>query len=457
MGEGHSQTPGAAAGLSSGADLPPPAALLGKPAVAPCAQPRGAWKWWLAVVLFLATVLTYLDRQTMSLCGGMITREWGLSEEQFGDLLGGFRMAYALVQVPAGLLADHVPVRMTYALAVGVWSLAGAAAALVTGAKQMLFTRRLLGAGEAFNWPCATRIVATMLPPEDRGLASGIFTSGAAAGSLLAPLVITPLARAIGWRWAFFVIGALGAFWIGLWLFATRKGTAAHRVVGRVAHAAAGPRPRRGRLASLGTWSRQVLLHPAFWMLVLVALTVNPCWYFLNDWIPKYMIRAHHVGDVAAGFFTVPVFLAADAGNLASGGLIKLLTTRGWSLRKARGTTLALAAVVVLPVATVPRIDNPYLVVTLLALGGSGITSIVANYSACQQDFSFANVGLVAGILGMLANLAAAVIQPWIGRYVDLTGTYNLIFQLVAIVPVVSFIAILLFDAIIHGRKMVTD
>ncbi len=182
-----------------------------------------AWKWWLTAVLFAATVLTYLDRQTMSLCGEMITKEFKLTDEQFGDLLAAFRWFYAFTHLAAGFLADRASVRGVYALAVGVWSVAGAAAAFATGFRPLLWTRRLLGVGEAFNWPCATRMVATMLPPEDRGLASGIFNSGAAVGSLAAPLIITPLAMAFGWRFAFFLMGALGGAWIVLWLYATRR------------------------------------------------------------------------------------------------------------------------------------------------------------------------------------------------------------------------------------------
>ena len=59
------------------------------------------------------------------------------------------------------------------------------------------------------------------------------------------------------------------------------------------------------------------------------------------------------------------------------------------------------------------------------ALGGLGITSIIANYTACQGDFSFANVGMVAGILGMSSNVFSALANPRIGAYVDKTGTYD--------------------------------
>lgn len=421
-------------------------------AVGPETHRSSAWKWWIAIVLFLATVLTYLDRQTVSLCGSMIREEMQLSNEQYGQLLSAFRWTYALMHVVAGFAADRLPLRMTYALAVLVWSAAGAAAAFVTRFAHLLMTRQLLGVGEAFNWPCATRIVANLLPPEDRGLASGIFNSGSAVGSLVAPLIILPLAQFFGWRVAFLVIGGLGLFWVALWLWTTHHVTLAHNTARKTAIV----RPRAAatgtRLSATITWIRQVLLHPAFWMLFVVGVSVNPCWYFLNDWIPTYMRDQRGMSQLTAGMITVPMFLAADLGNLAGGGLVKYLTVRRWSLRQARGTTLALAATLIVPVAWITQVPNAAAAVAMLAAAAFGITAILANYTACQQDFSFANVGAVAGILGMACNVFAAIVNPWIGRYVDQTGTYYLIFVLIGALPVLAFMALLIFDTLVHSR-----
>jgi len=413
----------------------------------PAASQR--WKWWLTIVLFLATVLTYLDRQTMSLCAPMITKEFHLTNEQYGELVAAFRWAYAALHIPAGYLADHVPIRMVYALAVGVWSLAGAAGAVVWGFRQLLVTRSVLGVGEAFNWPSATRIVANVLPPTDRGLGSGIFNSGAAVGSLIAPLIISPIAVRFGWRWAFFTIGSAGFLWIALWLYITRRGSRVEAAVNSAAAQRTTAEPANNRWAAVRAWSREVLAKPAFWLLIVVAVTVNPCWYFLNEWIPKYMHDQRAMGYLAAGLITVPIFLGADLGNLLSGGLVKVLTLRGWTVRKARGATLTLAALLIIPVSLVTWLGSPYACIALMGLAGLGITSIVANYTACMQDFSFKNVGIVAGINGMASNVAAAFFNPYIGRYVDRTGNYTLIFILMAVLPAVSLGAILLFDTLI--------
>ncbi len=208
-------------------------------------------------------------------------------------------------------------------------------------------------------------------------------------------------------------------------------------------------------LAAVVLWTlvAKRLKSVSFWMLVVVALTVNPCWYFLNEWIPMYMHDQRGLSFFSAGLVTVPIFLGADLGNLLSGGMIKFLTLRGWSLRAARGTTLAVCAALVGPVALITLFDSPVAAVLLLGLAGLGITSIIANYTACQQDFSFANVGVVAGFLGLSSNVCAAVVNPYIGRYVDATGHYTLIFVLMAVLPAVAVLAIIVFDSIIHRTK----
>jgi len=202
-------------------------------------------------------------------------------------------------------------------------------------------------------------------------------------------------------------------------------------------------------------WLREVPLQPGFWMLLLVGVSVNPCWYFLNDWIPKYLHDQRGLSQLSAGMISVPVFLAADLGNLAGGGLVKYLTLGGWSLRSAREIAIALAVAAIMPVALIGHVASAAAAIALLSAAAFGITAILANYTACQQDLSFANVGAVAGILGMACNVLAATVNPWIGRYVDRTGTYHLIFVLIGTLPLVAFLAILAFDALVARRAAV--
>ena len=464
----------------------------------------------MAGVLFLATVLTYLDRQTLSICKKQISAEFGLNNEQYGELLASFRWTYAFMQLPAGMMADRFALRMTYGLAVGLWSLAGGAAAFVFRFPVLMITRGVLGMGETFNWPCASRIVANVFPPSDRSLASGIFNSGAALGSLIAPTLIGFLALSFGWRAAFLAMGALGSLWLVLWFAATTRRSPCHAAlkpkwdlslrgqwifsaafvgigVGLPAiailvgpslvaplertWAAAGEAwPALPRVLGIGfaaavlggvAWSlvRWRLGAVAFWMLILVALTVNPCWYFVNEWVIVYLQDSRQLdnlriaGMVGTLVIATAVFLVADLGNVISGGIIKGLIARGWSLRAARGSVMIAVACMIAPVALVTRVESTLGAAVMLALAGMGLTSIVASFTACQQDLSFQRVGLMSGVVGMLANIATAVANPRIGSYIDQTKSYSLPFILLGLLPLISVAAILIFDGVVHGGK----
>ena len=217
---------------------------------------------------------------------------------------------------------------------------------------MLMITRGVLGMGETFNWPCASRIVANAFPPSDRSLASGIFNSGAALGSLIAPTLIGSLALAFGWRAAFFAMGALGSLWLVLWFAVTTRRSPSHavlkakwelspcgqgifsaafigagiglpaiviffgpRLVGPLqaglrrrlrgmARAAMGPGHWLSALALGGlAWSlvRWRLGAVAFWMLMLVTMTVNPCWYFVNEWVIAYLQDSRQLDALRIG------------------------------------------------------------------------------------------------------------------------------------------------------------
>ncbi len=469
-----------------------------------------AWKWWMAGVLFLATVLTYLDRQTLAVCKKDISLEFGLTNEQYGELVAAFRWCYGLMQIPAGIMADRFSLRMTYGLAVGLWSLAGGVAAFVFRFPLLLITRGILGMGETFNWPCASRIVANAFPPSDRSLASGIFNSGAALGSLIAPTLIGFLAMRFGWRAAFFAMGSLGSLWLALWFAVTTRRSPSRAalkakwdltlrgkwifsaafigvgIAAPVMMIPAGPailKTGHQILASaveawpmlpwvLGAECVAVALGAAAWsfvrwrqgvvafaMLMLVTLTANPCWYFVNEWLIAYLQDSRQLDDLRiagmAGTLIIAtaVFLVADLGNLIGGAIIKGLVARGWSLRGARSSVMIAAAGMIAPVALVTKVESTAFATLMLALAGMGLTSIIACSTACQQDLSFKRVGLMSGVVGTVGNIVSALASPRIGAYVDQTKSYALPFVLLGLLPLISVAAILVFDAVAHGGK----
>ena len=356
--------------------------LPGGEVAAPRSKP-GAWAWGICWLMFASTVLNYMDRQAIALVGPQIKGEYRLDNEQFGWVLAAFSMSYALFQVPAGYLVDRRDVRWTYAGAVGFWSLAGMAAAFSPDLATLIVLRALLGIGESFNWPCALRVTAAILPPQDRSLGNGIFNSGAAVGAVLTPVMVTLLTARYGWRTAFFAVGLLGFVWVVVWL-ALMGGARRHSLAGeglekppaKVPDSSASPGLSaiamsvfggvalvavaivasaywrglasiwngiaflmigllvaalalpRGALRGAG-WAEslgEVVRLRRFWILVLVSISINICWHFLVNWLPTYFGE-----DLQLAAFVGPIrgmleslHIQADPKYLASGLLVAL-------------------------------------------------------------------------------------------------------------------------------------
>ena len=147
-------------------------------------------KWGLCLLLFLATTLNYLDRQTLGILAPTIQKGMQIGNEGLGWLFSVFYYAYTFSQFAVGLLLDRHHLRWAYGLVVLAWSATAALTGLANSFYAFIGFRLLLGITESVNWPAALRVVSRALPPEDRQLGNGIFTSGTSIGALIAPGMI---------------------------------------------------------------------------------------------------------------------------------------------------------------------------------------------------------------------------------------------------------------------------
>ena len=179
---------------------------------------RGRVRWWIVWTLFLSTVINYISRQTFSVLAPLITAQYHLTHTDLAKILGAFQISYAVTWLLGGIFLDAVGTRIGLALAVVFWSVVN----ILTGFASSVFSfaafRFLLGIGEGFNWPGASKTVAEWFPSQERSLAVAIFDSGSSVGGAIAALVIPLVAVAFGWRSAFLVSGLLGFIWLVLWL-----------------------------------------------------------------------------------------------------------------------------------------------------------------------------------------------------------------------------------------------
>jgi len=195
-----------------------------KPAHAPAQTTRpGAgftipnFRWTICALLFFASTINYIDRQTISVLKPLLESVLHWSESDYGWIVFAFQLAYALMLTVAGLVMDWLGTRLGYALSITWWSIAAMAHALARGALSFGAARFLLGAGEAGNFPAANKAVAEWFPRRQRALAIGVFNAGPTVGAVIAPPLVVALTLRWGWRGAFIFTGALGFILLFFW------------------------------------------------------------------------------------------------------------------------------------------------------------------------------------------------------------------------------------------------
>ena len=305
------------------------------------------FRWWIVTLVFLAAVLNYVDRQTLSALAPTIQRDLAMDDRDYANIVNLFLVAYTIAYLISGRIVDRLGTRAGMAVFVAWWSVANILTSAAHGLRSLGSFRFLLGLGEAGVWPAASKVVADWFPARERALAIGVYTMGATIGATVAPYLVIPLATypfaeklpalahglgdGAGWRMAFVITGALGLLWLVPWLLLYRQPQESKLVT--PAELALLDRSAAAEAAANGPedptpWSwRQIFRSRVVWLLLLGRLLTDPVWYFYQFWFPKYL---HSVRHLAQDQLTITwvVYAAAAAGSLLGGWLSGVLVKR---------------------------------------------------------------------------------------------------------------------------------
>ena len=393
-------------------------------------SPAGRARWILCGFLFLATTLNYLDRQVLGILAPTMQRELGLDNAALGTLFSVFYYTYTLAQFGIGPILDRVNLRMAYGLAVLLWSLVGAVTATARGFADLVAFRLSLGVAESANWPAAMRMVARALPPEKRALGTGIFTSGTSIGALIAPALTLWIAGAFGWRFAFVGVGALGVIWFLAWI-----GFSSQRTFDDVWTA---PRETPAR----GTAYGELLRSARFWRVFAVTILVNPCLYFLLNWLPAYFSQQWKLDGVTGlGVTLTVIYIGLDAGYLLCGAGVMAFSRRGIDLATARTCVFLAASFLLSSAAFVPFAQTARAATVLLVFANIGIGIWIAMYLTMAQEVNARAVSTAAGLLGGSGSLAGGAAMWAVGQVTQRTASFHFVFFAVAAVAVLAALA----------------
>jgi len=390
-------------------------------------------------LLLCATMILYMDRQTLPNLASRITKEFDLSQEQYGNLELAFGWAFAVGSLVFGVLADTLPTRWLYPFVLLMWSLAGFMTGFVTNYEQLLICRAALGFFEAGHWPCALRTVQRLLARSDRPLGNSLLQSGASIGAIATPLIIRfmigdDLTPGI-WRLPFLVIGGAGLFWIVCWFLLLR---------GQRLDSA---RPEAPEPAARLVPAASLPVGRAIALLVMVTC-INATWQLMRAWLPKFLQEGRGYTEAFALYFNSAFYIATDIGCLGAGALAFYLARRGWTVPGARLTVFGLCVLLTAlsPLLAVLPAGWPMLGVILLI--GAGSLGMHTCYYSYVQDISVAHVGKVAGTLAAIGWFLSSPTQTLFGRIVDRTQSFDLSIGLVGLPPLIGFLAM----ALLWGR-----
>jgi len=257
-------------------------------------------RWWIVGLVFLATLINYIDRLTISVLAPVITRDLGLTNTEFGGIVTWFLLAYTISQALSGKLYDRIGTRLGFVASITVWSVAAMAHAFARGLGSLSLFRFVLGLGEAGNWPGAAKTVAEWFPARQRAFGMAIFNSGAAIGSIVAPPLIVGLQLRYGWQTTFLVTGSLGFGWLLLWLLFYQS-PKQHRWITEEELKLISPSAARPATPSL-RW-RDLLRYRQLWAIVLARFLTDPVWWLYITWLPKYLADARGFSLAKIGLF----------------------------------------------------------------------------------------------------------------------------------------------------------
>jgi ACS family hexuronate transporter-like MFS transporter len=352
---------------------------------------------------FWATVINYLDRQTLSVAAPVLREQFHMSNVDYSRVVFAFLLAYTIMNGVSGPLIDRLGTRLGYGLCVAWWSIAAALHAFARGVFSLGVFRFLLGMGEAGNWPGAVKVVAEWFPESERALAAGLFNSGSAVGAILAPPIVARLVLKFGWQSAFVFVGLSGLVWLAFWWRIYRTPAA---LPGEAIE------PRAPVLELLRT--RFVLAFTA------AKIFMDPVWWFYIFWFPEYLKRARNFDLAAIGNYGWIPFLVAGLGNLLGGWLSGLLLKRGVSLTIARKSTVTFFAILMTCAIPAVLTAQAWRSIALVSVAMLGYTGSLANMLTFPADvFPKSAVGSVYGLASMGSGFGGMIFTLITGWVID--------------------------------------
>jgi len=416
-------------------------------------KPLRHLRWYIGGLLFLSTVINYIDRQTLSVLAPFLKEEYKWTNTDFATVLIAFRVAYTIGQSVAGRLLDWLGTGRGLSLSVAFYSLVACLTSTAQGIASFRVFRFLLGTGEAANWPGATKAVSEWFPAKERGWAVALFDSGSSIGGAIAPFLVLYIYRTFGsWRPAFLITGCLGFFWLIAWRRLYRMPENHPRISPEELD-----KIRRGRASAdvvetgLGPvrWL-QLLRYRQTWGIMLGRFFLDPYWFLVAEWFALYLIsKGFQIEQSILGFWAP--FLAADLGNFFGGGLSSYWISRGWPVGRSRHAVLLIFGPSMLILIASAYTSSYVALILLFAYATFAYAACATMFLSLPADvFHTRAVASVSGLSGTAAGVGTLISTYLIGRITD-RFSFEPVIMAASVVPCLA--TLLLVTLVRASRK----
>lgn len=395
------------------------------------------WKWYVCGLLLLATTINYMDRVTLANASVRVTKEFGLSEEQYGNLELVFGWAFAAGSLVFGFLADRLKIYWLYPVVLAGWSIMGMISGWTSSYTELLVCRLCLGFFEAGHWPCALKTTFALLDEKDRTMGNSVLQSGASIGAIITPQIMKALMTDdIGsWRGAFVIVGAVGLGWVVVWFISMRP---------RELETAPPPEKTSG-----GPGSLALILSRRFWALALLITGTQTVWHIYRVWMMKFLQTGRGYSEAAALNFQSAYYIATDVGCILAGVISIWLAKRGLDAHGARRRVYATACLLTSLSVFIPWLPQGWLLLGVLLIIGGGALALFPCYYSFVQEVSATHVGRVTGLLSMWVWAVTSPLHTLFGWIADQTGSYDKGLVIAGLAPWLGVIAMkLLWDTV---------
>jgi len=398
------------------------------PAPQPVPAASGRYRWMICALLFAATAINYVDRQTIGVLKPTLQAELHWSESSYADIVFWFQAAYAIGYLAFGPIIDRIGARLGYAVAFTVWTLAHIAHGFVYTITQFALVRFTLGLGESGSFPSSLKAVSEWFPQQERALAVGVFNAGSNIGAIVTPLVVPAITLAWGWRAAFVATGVVSLVWLIAWL-AMYRSPAFHKKVtpGELLYIQSGEAPARAAAIS---WPKLLRLRET-WAYALGKFLTDPIWWLYLFWLPDFLSKRYHLDLKSFGPPLVAIYVMSDIGSVLGGWGSSRLMKSGRTANTARKTTMLICALAVMPIAVAQFVSQLWGAVLIIGLATAAHQAWSANLMTLPSDmFPRVAVGSVVGIGGMAGAVGGMLMSKYNGYILDVFGSYQPIFAL---------------------------